>query len=70
MHMCGTWTDNQFFSEINENTNSSKSEDELQKEEEVIAVPIQQAKHVLKTLRNFVETITGIEYCDFSVISN
>ncbi|XP_025406344.1 tigger transposable element-derived protein 6-like, partial [Sipha flava] len=70
VHVCGTWTDNEILSETIENT--SESEDEPQNEEEIIftQVTIQQAKHALKTLRNFVETTTGMDDKAFSALSN
>ncbi|CAI6373162.1 unnamed protein product [Macrosiphum euphorbiae] len=70
VHVCGTWTDNEILSETIENT--SESEDEPQNEEEVIftQVTIQQAKDALNTLRNFVETTTGIDDKTFSALNN
>lgn len=70
VQVCGTWTDNEILSETIENT--SESEDEPQNEEEVIftQVTIQQAKDALKTLRNFVETTTGMDDKAFSALNN
>jgi hypothetical protein len=69
VNVCGTWSDNDILSETIENT--SESEGEPQNEEEVIfEVTIQQAKHALKTLRNFVETTAGMEDKAFSALSN
>lgn len=67
VYVCGTWTDNEILSETIENT--SESEDENEKEI-IFDVTIQQAKHALKTLRNFVETTISMEDKTFSALSN
>ena len=62
-----TWTDNNILSETIEN--SSESENEPQKEGKITTVTIQQAKLILKTLRYFVETTTGMKDGAFSALS-
>lgn len=43
-----------------ENTYSSESNDKPQKEEQVSAISIEQAKHALKSLNNFVKNTTSM----------